>query len=176
MVVMAPANENECRQMLTTGYHYNGPAAVRYPRGTGVGVEVSTELDTIEIGVAEPRRQGSKVAILAFGTLLANAEKAAEQIDATVINMRFVKPLDTAMINKVAGEHGLIVTVEENAVMGGAGSAVSEYLREQQINTPLIQLGLPDEFIDHGVQKDMLAACGLDAIGIIDTINRFFHA
>jgi 1-deoxy-D-xylulose-5-phosphate synthase len=116
------------------------------------------------------------VAILAFGTLLANAEKAAEQIDATVINMRFVKPLDTAMINKVAGEHGLIVTVEENAVMGGAGSAVSEYLREQQINTPLIQLGLHDEFIDHGVQKDMLAACGLDAIGIIDTINRYFHA
>jgi 1-deoxy-D-xylulose-5-phosphate synthase len=176
MVVMAPANENECRQMLTTGYHYNGPAAVRYPRGTGVGVEVSTELDTIEIGVAEPRRQGSKVAILAFGTLLANAEKAAEQLDATVINMRFVKPLDTAMINKVAVEHDLIVTVEENAVMGGAGSAVSEYLREQQINTPLIQLGLPDEFIDHGVQKDMLAACGLDAIGIIDTINRYFHA
>jgi 1-deoxy-D-xylulose-5-phosphate synthase len=176
MVVMAPANENECRQMLTTGYHYNGPAAVRYPRGTGVGVEVSTELDTIEIGVAEPRRQGSKVAILAFGTLLANAEKAAEQLDATVINMRFVKPLDTAMINKVAAEHDLIVTVEENAVMGGAGSAVSEYLREQQIITPLIQLGLPDEFIDHGVQKDMLAACGLDAIGIIDTINRYFHA
>jgi 1-deoxy-D-xylulose-5-phosphate synthase len=176
MVIMTPADENECRLMLTTGYHYNGPAAVRYPRGSGTGVDIDKELNSIEIGQAVTTRQGQKVAILAFGTLLSAAQEAGESLDTTVVNMRFVKPLDTALILSMAETHDLIVTVEENAVMGGAGSAVSEFLRSQQIDTPLIQLGLPDSFIDHGVQQEMLAACGLSAIGIIDTINRYFQA
>jgi 1-deoxy-D-xylulose-5-phosphate synthase len=176
MIIMTPADENECRLMLTTGYHYNGPAAVRYPRGSGTGVEIEKELNSIEIGQAVTTRQGQKVAILAFGTLLSAAQEAGDSLDATVVNMRFVKPLDTKLIKSIAETHDLIVTVEENAVMGGAGSAVSEFLRSEQNETPLIQLGLPDSFIDHGVQQEMLASCGLSAIGIIDTINRYFQA
>jgi 1-deoxy-D-xylulose-5-phosphate synthase len=176
MVVMAPADENECRQMLTTGFRHNGPSAVRYPRGTGPGTPVETGLTTIDIGKAELRRQGEKVAILAFGSMVAEAELAAQQLNATVVNMRFVKPLDTAMVKSLADSHDLLITIEENAVMGGAGSAVSEYLRDIGHSVPVKQMGLPDEFLDHGSHKQMLADCGLDATGIIDMINRFFSA
>ena len=174
MLVMAPSDENECRQMLTTGFHHDGPAAVRYPRGCGNGTLVTHQLDSLPIGKAQPRRQGQKTAILAFGTLLHDALKAAEQLDATVINMRFVKPLDTAILDEVAASHQLIVTIEENAVLGGAGSAVNEYLTQQGIQTSVIMLGLPDSFIDHGDHAQMLSDCGLDANGIVDTVNRFF--
>ena len=176
MVVMTPADENECRQMLTTGFHHNGPSAVRYPRGGGVGREIEPALNTLEIGKAELRRQGEKVAILAFGSMVAEAEKAAEQLNATVVSMRFVKPLDTAMVQQLADNHDLLLTIEENALMGGAGSAVSEYLRDINHAVPVQHMGLPDKFIDHGVHKQMLADCGLDATGIIDMINRFFSA
>lgn len=176
MVVMAPADENECRQMLTTGFHHNGPSAVRYPRGGGVGREIDPALNTLEIGKAEPRRQGEKVAILAFGSMVAEAEKAAEQLNATVVNMRFVKPLDTTMVQQLADNHDLLLTIEENALMGGAGSAVSEFLRDINHAVPVQHMGLPDKFIDHGVHKQMLADHGLDATGIIDMINRFFSA
>jgi 1-deoxy-D-xylulose-5-phosphate synthase len=176
MVVMAPADENECRQMLTTGFHHNAPCAVRYPRGGGVGREIETTLNTLDIGKAELRRQGQKVAILAFGSMVAEAEKAAEQLDATVVNMRFVKPLDTDMVQQLADSHDLLLTIEENALMGGAGSAVSEFLRDINHAVPVQHMGLPDKFIDHGVHKQMLADHGLDATGIIDMINRFFSA
>lgn len=176
MVVMAPADENECRQMLTTGFHHNGPTAVRYPRGTGVGRDIEPALNTLEIGKAELRRKGKKVAILAFGSLVDAAEQAAQQIDASVVNMRFVKPLDTTLIRQLADEHDLLITIEENAVMGGAGSAVNEYLREIGHDVAIRLMGLPDKFIDHGVHKQMLSDCGLDANGIIDVINRYFPA
>lgn len=176
MMVMAPADENECRQMLTTGFHHNGPSAVRYPRGTGIGRDIKPTLDSIEIGKAELRRQGEKVAILAFGSLVDAAQQAAEQVNATVVNMRFVKPLDTAMIKQLADEHDLLITIEENAVMGGAGSGVNEYLREINHQVAIRLMGLPDKFIDHGVHKQMLADCGLDAEGIIHTINQYFTA
>lgn len=176
MVVMAPADENECRQMLTTGFRHNGPSAVRYPRGTGTGKTVEASLTSLPIGKAELRRQGEKVAILAFGSMVAEAEQAAQQTGATVVNMRFVKPLDTDMVKSMADSHDLLITVEENAVMGGAGSAVSEYLRDIGHSVPVSQMGLPDEFLDHGAHKQMLADCGLDATGIIDMINRFFSA
>ncbi|WP_273150189.1 1-deoxy-D-xylulose-5-phosphate synthase [Methylophaga thiooxydans] len=176
MVVMAPADENECRQMLTTGFHHNGPTAVRYPRGTGIGRDIEPALNTLEIGKAELRRKGKKVAILAFGSLVDAAEQAAQQIDASVVNMRFVKPLDTTLIRQLADEHDLLITIEENAVMGGAGSAVNEYLREIGHDVAIRLMGLPDKFIDHGVHKQMLSDCGLDANGIIDVINRYFPA
>lgn len=176
MVVMAPADENECRQMLTTGFRHNGPSAVRYPRGIGTGKTVEASLTSLTIGKAELRRQGEKVAILAFGSMVAEAEQAAQQTGATVVNMRFVKPLDTDMVKSMADSHDLLITVEENAVMGGAGSAVSEYLRDIGHSVPVSQMGLPDEFLDHGAHKQMLADCGLDATGIIDMINRFFSA
>lgn len=176
MVVMAPADENECRQMLTTGFHHNGPTAVRYPRGTGIGRDIDPALNTLEIGKAELRRKGKKVAILAFGSLVDAAEQAAQQIDASVVNMRFVKPLDTTLIRQLADEHDLLITIEENAVMGGAGSAVNEYLREIGHDVTIRLMGLPDKFIDHGVHKQMLSDCGLDANGIIDVINRYFPA
>ena len=176
MVVMTPADEDECRKMLTTGHKYKGPSAVRYPRGTGTGVDIEPELTEIEIGKAQLKRQGANTAILAFGTMLAPALEAAEQLNATVVNMRFVKPLDTEIIKQIASSHQLVITIEENAVQGGAGSAVNEYLNI--INNPIsvINLGLPDKFIDHGNQKQMLADCGLDAKGIIDTINTHFQA
>tara|TARA_R110002050_G_scaffold57423_3_gene129071 strand:- start:209411 stop:211246 length:1836 start_codon:yes stop_codon:yes gene_type:complete len=176
MVVMAPADENECRQMLTTGYKFNGPSAVRYPRGAGNGTLVSSNLETIEIGKAELRRQGTKVAIMAFGSMVQAALDAAEQLNATVINMRFVKPLDTALIEKMAHTHELIITIEENTHLGGAGSAVAEYLLAIGNSTPIKIIGLPDKFIDHGEHKQMLSDCGLDAKGIIDTVNNHFPA
>jgi 1-deoxy-D-xylulose-5-phosphate synthase len=170
MVVMAPANERECRQMLTTAYQYAGPAVVRYPRGTGPGVAPTTALDSLPIGKAEICRHGSQVAILAFGSRLAAALQAADKIDATVVNMRFVKPLDVDVITAMAKQHRIIVTVEENVLQGGAGSAVNEVLLQQAINNRIINLAIPDAFIDHGDHEQQLAECGLDASGIIAAI------
>jgi len=172
MVVMAASDENECRKMLTTAYNYPGPAAVRYPRGAGIGAAMDTELSSIEIGKAEIRRQGKNVAILAFGTMLVPVLKAGETLNATVVNMRFIKPLDTALVAELAANHDLIVTVEEGSVMGGAGSAVAETLAAAGIVKPLLQLGLPDKFIDHGDAPQLLAQCGLDAAGITASVNQ----
>lgn len=172
IVIMAPADENECRQMLTTGYHYPGTAAVRYPRGSGVGATVTPALTSLDIGKAELRRTGKKVAVLAFGSMLKPALEAAERCDASVVNMRFVKPLDTAMIAAMAASHDALLTVEENSLMGGAGAAVMEYLQAQGICKPITCLGLPDRFIEHGDHETMLAACGLDQHGIVAAIEK----
>ena len=172
MVVMAASDENECRKMLTTAYQYPGPAAVRYPRGAGIGAAIDPELSSLEIGKGEIRRQGKNVAILAFGTMLVPALKAGDTLNATVVNMRFIKPLDTALVAELAASHDLIVTVEEGSVMGGAGSAVAEALAATGIVKPLLQLGLPDKFIDHGDAPQLLAQCGLDAAGITASVNQ----
>ncbi|MDY3198816.1 MAG: 1-deoxy-D-xylulose-5-phosphate synthase, partial [Pseudomonadaceae bacterium] len=172
MLIMAPADENETRQMLTTGFLYNGPAAVRYPRGTGPGVPVDPALTPLPIGKGLITRQGRDVAILCFGTLHANALVAAEALDATVANMRFVKPLDTELLRQLADSHGLLVTVEENAIMGGAGSAVNEWLLAQGIQIPVLNLGLPDIYVEHDKPASMLAECGLDAAGIERAIRQ----
>ncbi len=172
MVVMTPSDENECRKMLSTAYRHPGPASVRYPRGAGPGTVIEADLDPIEIGKASVRRQGRQVAILAFGTMVAPALKAAEELNATVADMRFVKPLDTALVAQLASSHDLIVTIEEGAVMGGAGSAVAEALAAAGFVKPLLQLGLPDEFIDHGDAQQLLASCGLDAAGIIASVRE----
>ncbi|MEQ1533739.1 MAG: 1-deoxy-D-xylulose-5-phosphate synthase [Sideroxydans sp.] len=171
MTVMAPADENECRQMLSTAYQMNSPTAVRYPRGTGPGVTVQLGLATIEVGKAEVRRAGKKIAILAFGSMLAPALQAAEQLDATVVNMRFVKPLDEALVLRMASEHELVVTIEENTIQGGAGSAIAECLAQHGIRISLLHLGLPDQFIEQGEHKKMLADCALDAAGIQRSIQ-----
>ena len=172
MVIMTPSDENELRLLLNTGYHYQGPAAVRYPRGTGPNVEVSDSLEGIEIGKGVLRRQGEGVAILVFGTQLGNALQAAETLNASVADMRFVKPLDEALVLELAQQHALLVTVEENAVQGGAGSAVTELLHARGITLPVLQLGLPDAYIDHGDQTQMLADCGLSATGILASIEK----
>jgi len=176
IVIMTPSDENECRQMLTTGFLHDGVAAVRYPRGSGTGAEVSSELEAIEIGKGIIARKGEKVAILAFGSMLAPALEAAETLNATVANMRFVKPIDHALIAQIAQEHTVIVTIEENCMMGGAGSATMEALQSIQPNIPhmikTLSLGLPDQFIEHGVHETMLADCGLDAKGIVSAIAK----
>jgi len=172
MVVMAASDENECRKMLSTAYQYPGPAAVRYPRGAGIGAAVDAGLDTIPLGKGELRRSGKRVAILAFGTMVAPALKAAEELNATVANMRFVKPLDSALVLELAAGHDLLVTVEEGCIMGGAGSAVAEALAEAGVVRPLLQLGLPDRFIDHGDAPQLLAQCGLDGAGIAASVRQ----
>ncbi|OOZ36006.1 1-deoxy-D-xylulose-5-phosphate synthase [Solemya velesiana gill symbiont] len=172
MVIMAPADEADSRRMLQTAYQYKGPALVRYPRGTGPGVAVDKTLQTIPLGKAELRRQGKGVALLAFGSMLATALEAAEQIDATVVNMRFVKPLDEAMLADLARSHDLLVTLEENAVAGGAGSAVNEYLAGIQCPVRTLNLGLPDHFIEHGTQGEQLSAAGLDVPGVLAAISQ----
>jgi 1-deoxy-D-xylulose-5-phosphate synthase len=173
MVVMAPSDENECRQMLFTAFALGRPAAVRYPRGSGPGATVSKEMQALPLGKGVPRRRGrSGVAILAFGTLVKPALDAAEDLDATVADMRFVKPLDADLVAELAATHRLLVTVEEHAVSGGAGSAVAEALAERSIVTPLLQLGLPDRFVDHGDQAQLLASVGLDRSGIVAAIRR----
>ena len=174
MVVMAASNENECRQMLTTAYHYPGPAAVRYPRGTGIGAAIGEELTSIEIGKGEVQRQGKGVAILAFGSMVAPSMGAAGELDATVANMRFVKPLDVELVKQLAAEHDYLVTVEEGAVMGGAGAAVAEAMAAAGIVKPLLILGLPDKFIDQGDPAALLASVGLDAKGISASIRARF--
>ena len=172
MVVMAPADENETRQMLHTAYHYPGPAAVRYPRGTGPGVIPATEMATLEIGKGRKIREGGEVAILSFGTLLTAAQEAGEKLNASVADMRFVKPLDTELIDQLAATHSLIVTVEENVIAGGAGSAVTEYLHQRGVNVAVLQLGLPDTFVDHGNHLTLLSQLGLDAEGIVQSIQQ----
>jgi 1-deoxy-D-xylulose-5-phosphate synthase len=175
MVVMAPADENECRRMLTTAYRYAGPAAVRYPRGTGPGAAISSELETLPIGKAEILRSGKRVAILAFGSRVPAALEVGEQLDATVVNMRFIKPLDTEMIVAIAARHELIVTVEENALQGGAGAAIDKALLAHGITMPTLNLGIPDRFIGQGTQEQQLAECGLDVAGIRAAIKARDH-
>ena len=172
MLIMTPADENECRQMLTTGFRHRGPAAVRYPRGQGPGSTISPDLEPLEIGRAEIRRQGEKVAILAFGSMLQEALIAGKKINATVVNMRFVKPLDCEMLRQISEQHQLLVTIEENVVAGGAGSGVNEWLHDQQIEQSVINLGLPDRFVEHGSTLQLLAECGLDASGILRAIEK----
>jgi 1-deoxy-D-xylulose-5-phosphate synthase len=174
MVVMAASDENECRQMLSTAYQYPGPAAVRYPRGSGVGATVQNDLQTLPLGKGEIRREGKGVAILAFGTMLAPALGAAEQLNATVANMRFIKPLDVELVRQLAEQHDALVTVEEGCIMGGAGAAVSEALAAAGIVKPVLHLGLPDRFVDHGDAAQLLAQCGLDAPGIAASIVQRF--
>src|SRR6266702_1164148 len=171
MVVMTPSDENECRQMLTTAFSMNQPAAVRYPRGSGPGAEISEEMRALPLGKGIVRRRGKRVALLAFGNLLKPALEAGEEIDATVADMRFVKPLDSDLATELAATHELVATVEENAVMGGAGSAVAEALAARSIGTPLLQLGLPDRYVDHGDQAQLLASIGLDKTGIVAAIR-----
>lgn len=171
IVIMAPSDENECRQMLTTGYHYPGIAAVRYPRGTGTGAPIDSTLTSLPIGQAEIKRKGKKIAILSFGSMLTPSLAAAESLNATVVNMRFIKPLDSTLLAQMANQHDLIVTVEENALMGGAGTAVMEALQALALQCPTLCLGLPDTFIEHGVHETMLAECGLNAEGIIKAIR-----
>ena len=172
MIVMAPADENETRQMLHTGYVHPGPAAIRYPRGTGPGVHIQEAMQPLEIGKGRLVREGQQIAILSFGTLLSAALGAADEINATVADMRFVKPLDTELIDALADDHALLVTIEENVIAGGAGSAVCEYLNQQGRWLPVLQLGLPDQFIDHGKHPQLLSDLGLDSAGILSSIQR----
>ncbi len=172
MVVMTPSDENECRQMLSTAYQYPGPASVRYPRGAGIGAAIESGLNGIELGKGIIRRQGKGVAILAFGTMVAPAIAAAAKLNATVADMRFVKPLDAALVAQLADSHDMVVTIEEGCVMGGAGSAVAEAMAAAGIVKPWLQLGLPDKFIDHGDAQQLLAQCGLDAAGIEASIRQ----
>jgi 1-deoxy-D-xylulose-5-phosphate synthase len=176
--VMAPADENECRQLLTTAFQLNTPAAVRYPRGSGPGVRIEPALTALPIGKGEIRRtakrRSNRIAILAFGQLLYPALAAAEELDCTVANMRFVKPLDADLVLALAGEHDAFVTLEENVVAGGAGSAVAEFLAAAKIALPILHLGLPDRFIDHGDPAFLLAQAGLDAKGIASSIHARF--
>lgn len=171
IVIMTPSDENELRQMLTTGYLHNGPAAVRYPRGSGPNAIVQTSLEPIAIGKAVIKRKGQHIAMLVFGVQLAEALKAADKLDATVVDMRFVKPLDEQLIKQLAKQHKLLVTIEENSIMGGAGSAVGEFLAKENYLNPLLQLGLPDAFVEHATSSKMLAECGLDAAGIEKAIS-----
>lgn len=172
IAIMTPSDENECRQMLYTAYQHDGPSAVRYPRGGGPGATIEKNMQLLPLGKGEVRRQGKRVAILAFGSMLTPALQAADTLDATVVNMRFVKPLDIGLISAVAQSHELIVTVEENAIMGGAGAAVMEAMQDMDIHTPVLCLGLPDTFIEHGVHETMLAECGLNATGIAAAIEK----
>ncbi|HEX2668558.1 MAG TPA: 1-deoxy-D-xylulose-5-phosphate synthase [Gammaproteobacteria bacterium] len=173
LVLMAPADEDECRQMLYTGMTLEQPSAVRYPRGRGPGVKTEARMTALPVGKAELRRRGKQLALLSFGALLENARAAAEALDATLVNMRFVKPLDTALLLELAGSHEGFVTIEDNAVAGGAGSAVDEFLAASGIEMPLLNLGLPDVFLEHGSREECLAMAGLDAEGIRKSIEAW---
>jgi 1-deoxy-D-xylulose-5-phosphate synthase len=166
MLVMTPSDENELRRMLTTGHLFDGPAAVRYPRGTGPNAPLDAGLEPLEIGKAVVRRQGKGVALLAFGVQLAEALRVGETLDATVVDMRFVKPLDEALLRELASSHTLLVTIEENSIMGGAGSAVSEFFAAENRQVSMLHLGLPDYYVEHAKPSQMLAECGLDEAGI----------
>ena len=175
LVIMAPADENECRQMFYTASTLDGPSAIRYPRGTGPGALIATEMAPLPVGRAEVRREGrSGLAILAFGTMVAAAQNAADRLDATLVNMRFVKPLDDDLVLSLVNRHRACVTVEENAVAGGAGSAVAELLASEGLQLPLLQLGIPDRFIEHGSRESGLAAAGIDAGGLTSSIERWW--
>ncbi len=171
MTVMTPSDEDECRQMLYTAFQMNSPTAVRYPRGAGTGVTPQKEMRSLPLGRGEIRRKGEKIALLAFGSMLTPCLEAAEELNATVVNMRFVKPLDADLVESLAAEHSLLVTVEENTIIGGAGSAVAESLENKGISVPLLHLGLPDIFIDQGDPSQMLSNCGLDKMGIIKSVR-----
>ena len=171
LTVMAPADENECRQMLFTAFGLDGPAAVRYPRGAGPGVDVAAAMKALPVGRGEVRREGRHVAILAFGTVLKGALEAGAELNATVANMRFVKPLDRELVVKLATSHELLVTIEENVTSGGAGSAVLETLAAEGLEVPVLQLGLPDAFVEHGDPQVLLADCGLDRDGIVRAVK-----
>jgi 1-deoxy-D-xylulose-5-phosphate synthase len=174
MVVAAPSDEDECRKLLSTAYHFPGPAAVRYPRGAGVGASIDPALDTLPIGKGVLRREGKGIAILAFGSMVAPSLTAAADLNATVADMRFVKPLDVELVKQLARDHDYLVTVEEGCTMGGAGSAVAEALASEGIVKPLLILGLPDRFIDQGDPGVLLASLGLDAHGIGKSIRERF--
>ncbi len=174
MTIMAPSDENECRQMLYTAFKLDTPSAVRYPRGTGPGVAVQKVMQALPVGRGEMRRQGEKIALLAFGSMLQPCLQAAEELNATVANMRFIKPLDDDLVASLAASHDLLVTVEENTVMGGAGGAVTESLSSQRIVVKVLQLGLPDVFIEQGDHAQMLSDCGLDKTGIIKSVRSIF--
>jgi len=173
LVVMTPADENECRQMLYTAFQMESPVAVRYPRGAGPGVVAEDEMSEVPLAKGEIRRQGRRVAILAFGGPLTAALQAAEDLDATVANMRFVKPLDEDLLRSLAESHEFLVTVEENVVNGGAGSAVLEALQRMRLDSKVLLLGLPDHFVEHGDPASLIAECGLDAAGIAASIERY---
>ena len=175
MTVMTPSDENECRQMLYTAFTLDTPTAVRYPRGSGPGVTPVAGMTALPVGKGEVRRRGQRVAMLAFGSMLKPALEAAETLDATVVNMRFVKPLDAALVAEIAADHDLIVTVEENALDGGAGSAVLEALASARIERHVLQLGLPDRFIEHGDHALLLKQCGLDSVGIVQSVQACLH-
>jgi len=173
LVIMAPSDEDECRQMLYTGHKLQQPAAVRYPRGSATGIEPQKQMTAMEVGKARLVAQGEKVALLNFGTLMAEAALAAEQLGATLVDMRFVKPLDTQMLTSLASKHSHFVTIEDNAIMGGAGSGVNEYVLSQQLDVKVSNLGLPDSFIMQGTQQEMYAELGLDCAGIVSKVQSF---
>ncbi|HFC52842.1 MAG TPA: 1-deoxy-D-xylulose-5-phosphate synthase, partial [Gammaproteobacteria bacterium] len=171
LVIMAPADGNELRRMLYTGFLHDGPVAVRYPRGSGPEAEIEQEIRELVIGKGRLCREGRRIALIAFGSMVAPALQAAEQLDASVVNMRFIKPLDKPLLLDMARHHDLLVTVEENAVAGGAGSAVNECLEQCGVEVPILNLGLPDRFVEHGRHSDLLAQCGLDADGIARSVR-----
>jgi 1-deoxy-D-xylulose-5-phosphate synthase len=174
--LLTPADENECRMALTTAFRRNHPVAVRYPRGVGIGARVEAGLVELPWGKGELRRRGHRIAILAFGTLLYPALDAADRLDATVANMRFAKPLDVDLVLELARGHEAIVTIEEGCIAGGAGSAVTQALHEAGLATPVLALGLPDEFVEHGDPAKLLAEYGLDAAGIEQSVRKRFGA
>ena len=171
MVIMAPADENECRQMLYTGMQIDGPSSVRYPRGNGPGAEIEETMTALPIGKADTRHQGKHVALLAFGTMVAPAQTIGSELGYTVVNMRFVKPLDTQLIDTLAASHDLLISIEENAIAGGAGAGIAEYLLASDNRTPVRIIGLPDEFVEHGSREELLQHCKLDEAGLRDQIS-----
>ena len=173
LVIMAPSDEAECRLMLNTGHQHSGPAAVRYPRGSGSGVKLPAVSETIEIGKGLLKREGKNIAILAFGTILSEAHKAADELDATLADMRFVKPLDETLIRELTANHDYLITIEDNAIMGGAGSAVNEFILHNGLNVKVLNIGLPDIFIKHGTQEEIHTELGLDKDGMLKQINTF---
>jgi 1-deoxy-D-xylulose-5-phosphate synthase len=175
MVIMAPADENECRQMLSTGFQHDGPAAVRYPRGKGPGITVDSQAPILPIGKGLTVRPGKHTALLAFGSMVSACVPVADELDATLVNMRFIKPLDEELILRLASEHKQLVTIEENAVAGGAGSAINEVLSRHKIAIPVLNLGIPDNFYEQGSREECLAECGLNSFGIIKSIQAFLH-
>jgi 1-deoxy-D-xylulose-5-phosphate synthase len=175
MIIMAPADENECRQMLYTGTTLSSPSVIRYPRGTGPGVPIAAEMTALPVGVAQLRREGrSGLAILAFGALVDSAQKIAERLDATIVNMRFVKPLDEKLVMSVAARHRAIITIEENAIMGGAGSGVGELLTAAGLQLPMLHIGIPDRFIEHGTRDTCLTRAGLDLAGLTAQVEQWW--
>lgn len=173
MIVMAPSDENECRQMLYTAFLQKGPTAVRYPRGKGIGIQPEKQMQVIEIGKGKVLQQGNRIAILLFGSLLATCTTVADTLSATLVNMRFVKPLDKNLLIDIAQNHDLIVTVEDNSIKGGAGSGVNEFLLKQKVNTAILNLGIPDIYLEHAEREQQLALIGLDAKGIMESIKLF---